>query len=64
MHQNNRRHLLLFYRGPDDEAGTNPPSYSFTGTESNGQITVKLSDGTTDTITINGDEITFSRASS
>ena len=44
------------------QAGTPPPTYSFTGTETDGQITVVLSDGTTDTITINGDEITFSRA--
>ena len=45
------------------EAGTAAPTYSFTGTDTDGQITVFLSDGTTDTITINGDAITFSRAS-
>ena len=45
------------------ESGTNPPSYTFTGTEMDGQIVVELSDGITDTITINGDEISFSRDS-
>lgn len=43
------------------EAGTNPPDYTFSGTETNGQLVVELSDGTTDTITINGDDISFSR---
>ncbi|HSH09303.1 MAG TPA: DNRLRE domain-containing protein, partial [Oceanipulchritudo sp.] len=43
------------------EAGTEAPAYTFSGTETDGQITVVLSDGTTDTITINGGELTFSR---
>lgn len=45
------------------EPGPNPPAYTFTGTETDGQIVVELSDGTTDTITINGDLISFSRVS-
>jgi hypothetical protein len=45
------------------EAGTSAPSYTFTGTETDGQIVVELSDGTTDTITIAGETISFSRVS-
>ena len=43
------------------EGGKTPPAYEFTGTDTDGQITVTLSDGTVDTITINGDQITFTR---
>jgi hypothetical protein len=42
-------------------AETSPPAYTFTGTETNGEIVVTLSDGTVDTITIDGDIVTFAR---
>jgi hypothetical protein len=44
-------------------SATLAPSYSFTGTEMDGQITVTLADGTVDTITIDGDDISYSRES-
>jgi hypothetical protein len=43
------------------ESQANPPAYTFTGTDANGQIVVQFANGTTDTITINGDSIEFSR---
>lgn len=45
------------------EATALAPSYSFTGTEMDGQITVTLADGTVDTITLSGDDISYSRVS-
>lgn len=43
------------------EAGTPPPDFIFTGSDTNGEIIVTLSDGTIDSIMIQDGEISFQR---